>query len=57
MTAAGGVPVPLGALLAPMFVADPTLFARDGFHPSARGYALIGAQVLTALGPALLSRT
>jgi hypothetical protein len=30
------------------FRADPTLFAADGLHASARGNALIGAQLLAA---------
>lgn len=46
---AGGVAVPLGALLSPVFAADRTLFSRDGFHPSQTGYALIGARMLPAL--------
>lgn len=49
---AGGVAVPLGRLLTPVFDADPTLFAADGFHPSRRGYALLGRHLL----PALLSQ-
>jgi lysophospholipase L1-like esterase len=47
--AAGGIPVPLGRLLTPLFGADPTLFSADGFHPSQRGYALIGEHLLPAL--------
>lgn len=46
---AGGVAVPLGALLSPLFAADRTLFSRDGFHPSQTGYALIGERMLPAL--------
>lgn len=47
--AAGGAPVPLGRVLSPLFGADPSLFASDGFHPSRRGYALIGEHLLPAL--------
>lgn len=50
--AAGGVAVPLGRLLSPRFAADRSLFCADGFHPSQRGYALIGEHML----PGLLSR-
>ncbi|AGL26557.1 hypothetical protein J113_07535 [Mycobacterium tuberculosis CAS/NITR204] len=39
--AAGGVPVPLGHLLAPKFRAMPELmFSADRYHPSAPAYAL-----------------
>jgi len=46
---AGGTPVPLGRVLSPLFGADLSLFAADGFHPSRRGYALIGEHLLAAL--------
>ncbi|MGH3743503.1 MAG: SGNH/GDSL hydrolase family protein, partial [Mycobacteriales bacterium] len=49
VTAAGGTPVALGRLLSPLFAADRSLFASDGFHPSQRGYALIGEHMLPAL--------
>jgi lysophospholipase L1-like esterase len=49
VVAAGGRPVLLGRLLSPLFGADRGLFARDGFHPSQRGYALIGEHTLPAL--------
>ncbi|GAJ84507.1 hypothetical protein NBRGN_075_00100 [Nocardia brasiliensis NBRC 14402] len=49
-TVAGGVPVPMGYLLAPEFRAQPELlFAEDGFHPSAAGYELAAAQLLPVL--------
>jgi lysophospholipase L1-like esterase len=47
--AAGGVPVALGRDVSPLFAADRTLFAPDGLHPSARGYAVIGAHLLAAV--------
>lgn len=50
---AGGVPVPLGSLLSAVFAADPLHFAPDGFHPSAQGYAAVGAQLLPPLLAAL----
>ncbi|WP_188828593.1 SGNH/GDSL hydrolase family protein [Nocardia camponoti] len=48
---AGGVSVPLGsALVANEFRSAPeTLFAGDGFHPSAAGYELAAAQLLPVL--------
>lgn len=46
---AGGTAVPLGRLLSPLFGADLSLFASDGFHPSRSGYALIGKHMLPAL--------
>jgi lysophospholipase L1-like esterase len=49
VSAAGGVAVPLGARLTPLFAADRALFSPDGFHPSQRGYALIGEHMLPAL--------
>ncbi len=49
VVAAGGRPVLFGRLLSPVFRADRGLFARDGFHPSQRGYALLGEHVLPAL--------
>lgn len=53
-TAAGGLPVPMGYLLAPEFRAQPELlFAEDGFHPSAAGYELAAAQLLPVLLEAL----
>lgn len=51
---AGGVPVPLAALLAQHFSSEPErLFADDHYHPSAVGYALIAGQLLPALRQAL----
>lgn len=44
--AAGGVPVPLGALTGPVFRADPSTLSSDLFHPSDRGYA-VWAEALT----------
>ncbi|MFC8047993.1 SGNH/GDSL hydrolase family protein [Nocardia sp. NPDC057353] len=52
--AAGGHPVPMGNLLSPKFRAAPELlFAADGFHPSAAGYALAAEHLLPALLAAL----
>ncbi len=52
--AAGGVPVPFSALLAPEFQKAPELlFSDDMFHPSAAGYALAAQQLLPALCKAL----
>ncbi|MGO9157995.1 SGNH/GDSL hydrolase family protein [Mycobacterium sp.] len=48
--AAGGVPVPLAALLAHQFRASPELmFSADGFHPSPTAYALAAEQLLPVL--------
>ncbi len=48
--AAGGVAVPLAALLTPHFLTDPErLFSEDHYHPSADGYALAAGQLLAAL--------
>jgi lysophospholipase L1-like esterase len=46
---AGGVVVPLGTILSPVFAADRSMFAADGFHPSAKGYAVVGQHLLDAL--------
>jgi lysophospholipase L1-like esterase len=52
--AAGGVPVPLAALLAQQFRAAPELmFSADGFHPSPTAYALAAEQLLPELCEAL----
>ena len=52
--AAGGVPVPLAALLGPHFrTGGHHLFADDRYHPSAAGYALAAEQLLPALRHAL----
>ncbi len=51
---AGGVPVPLAALLTPHFRTEPErLFADDHYHPSAAGYALAAQQLLPAVCRAL----
>ena len=51
---AGGVAVPLADRLAPHFETDPQrLFAHDGYHPSAVGYALAAGELLPALCRAL----
>lgn len=51
---AGGHPVPLADLLAPEFLQAPErLFSKDGYHPSAVGYALAARQLLPALCKAL----
>ncbi|MCV7196246.1 SGNH/GDSL hydrolase family protein [Mycobacterium angelicum] len=52
--AAGGVPVPLGHLLAPKFRARPELmFSADRYHPSAAAYALAADALLASLRDAL----
>jgi len=52
--AAGGVAVPLAALLTPHFMTEPErLFSEDHYHPSADGYALAAGQLLAALCEAL----
>lgn len=52
--AAGGVAVPLAALLTPHFLTEPErLFSEDHYHPSADGYALAAGQLLAALCEAL----
>ncbi|MCM3926418.1 SGNH/GDSL hydrolase family protein, partial [Frankia sp. AiPs1] len=48
VAAAGGTPVTLRTAVSRRFGADPTLFAPDGLHASARGNALIGAHLLAA---------
>lgn len=50
VTAAGGVVAPLGDVLSPAFAGDQSLFARDRYHPSSAGHALIAA----ALAPYVL---
>ncbi|OBK42386.1 hypothetical protein A5657_07700 [Mycobacterium kubicae] len=52
--AAGGVPVPLGHLLAPKFRAMPeVMFSADQYHPSAAAYALAAEELLPPLRDAL----
>jgi lysophospholipase L1-like esterase len=52
--AAGGVPVPLGQIMAPHFRAMPDLmFSPDGYHPAAPAYALAAGELLLALSDAL----
>jgi len=52
--AAGGVPVPIGALLNSHFLAEPQrLLSDDRYHPSAAGYALIAGHLLPAVCVAL----
>jgi lysophospholipase L1-like esterase len=47
---AGGATVSLGNLLGPAFAAEPQrMFGRDGFHPSAEGYAAAAAAMLPTL--------
>ena len=53
---AGGVVVPVGRILSPIFATDRSMFARDGYHPSARGYALVGEHLLAALEQAMAAR-
>ncbi|OSC36209.1 hypothetical protein B8W66_23235 [Mycobacterium decipiens] len=52
--AAGGVPVPLGHLLAPNFRTRPELmFSADRYHPSPRAYVLAADPLFLALRDAL----
>lgn len=52
--AAGGMAVPLAALLTPHFLTEPErLFSEDHYHPSADGYALAAGQLLAALCEAM----
>lgn len=52
--AAGGLPVPLGHLLAPQFRAMPeVMFSADRYHPSAAAYGLAADELLLALRDAL----
>jgi len=54
VVAAGGVPVPLADRLTPHFrTAAERLFAHDGYHPSAAGYALAAKELLPPLCQAL----
>lgn len=54
---AGGVPVPLGAILGPAFQASPEeYFSADRFHPSATGYAACVRELLPAALEALEQR-
>lgn len=46
---------PIAARTGPAFAADPTLFAKDNFHPNARGYALWTPVINQALDAALES--
>lgn len=50
---AGGLPVPIADLLAPEFFAQPALFSRDRYHPSAAGYDAACSVLLPALCSAL----
>ena len=50
VTAAGGTVAALGTVLAPAFAGDVSLFARDRYHPSSAGHALIAE----ALAPYVL---
>ncbi len=54
VSAAGGRPVELGALLGPTFAASPdAYFSSDQFHPSATGYAACAAALLPSCLAAL----
>jgi lysophospholipase L1-like esterase len=54
VVAAGGVPVPLATKLTSHFRSgEHRLFAHDGYHPSAEGYALAARELLPALCRAL----
>jgi lysophospholipase L1-like esterase len=46
---AGGLPVPIGDLLALEFSTQPALFSRDHFHPSTAGYDAACSVLLPAL--------
>src|SRR5689334_15175591 len=46
---AGGRTVSLGSLLGPAFRADPTMWGRDNFHPSAIGYTAASAALLPSV--------
>ena len=46
---AGGLPVPIGDLLALEFSTQPALFSRDRFHPSTAGYDAACSVLLPAL--------
>ncbi len=48
---------PIAAKTGPAFLADPTLFAVDKFHPNTRGYALWKPVITTALDEALAKPT
>ncbi|MFN2496419.1 MAG: SGNH/GDSL hydrolase family protein [Pseudonocardiaceae bacterium] len=50
---AGGLPVPIGDLLALEFSTQPALFSRDQFHPSTAGYDAACSVLLPALCSAL----
>ncbi|WP_330250238.1 SGNH/GDSL hydrolase family protein [Nocardia sp. NBC_00565] len=54
--AAGGNPVPLGDLGPEFLTAPGRMFADDGFHPSADGYALAAGKILPVLVTALAER-
>lgn len=54
--AAGGHPVSMRDLGPEFLTAPDRLFAEDGFHPSADGYALAAAHVLPVLTAALAQR-
>jgi len=53
---AGGSPVPMGDLGPEFLTAPDRLFADDGFHPSADGYALAATHLLPILVTALAQR-
>lgn len=54
VTAAGGLPIPLGALLGPEFEANPdALFAPDRYHPSPLGHARLSAVIIPVARQAL----
>jgi lysophospholipase L1-like esterase len=50
---AGGRTVSLGSLLGPTFKADPLMWGRDNFHPSAIGYAAASAALLPSVAAAM----
>ncbi len=55
--AASGHPVPLGDLGPEFLTAPDRMFAADGFHPSADGYALAAAKILPVLVTAIADRS
>lgn len=55
--AAGGVVVPIAAVMSERFAAQPRLFPADRFHPSSGGYALIAAELAPLLVSVARSRT
>ena len=55
-TAAGARVAPIGEVIGTAFADDPTLFSRDGFHPSSEGYARISAALAPHVIAAAIAR-